>query len=130
LISGPHRNARFATLALAVAALSSSACRPFEDSCSCPRGGVVSGFIESSPIVDLSASATCTAEQNSPSTFVVLSDTGRPCTVTVQLMNGHTYEVSIAFAQLDPDGCCAGVYSVSGDPTWRLVGGGGDGGVD
>lgn len=88
------------------------------------------GFGEGSPIVDLSPGATCTAEQNSPSSFTALSDTGTTCTVTVQLMNGHVYEVSIAFAQRDPDGCCAGVYSVSGDPTWRLVGGDSDGGVD
>jgi hypothetical protein len=46
----------------------------------------------------------------------------------VQLTDGTTWGVVVVFAQLDPDGCCAGAYSVVGDPSFQQIDGGVDGG--
>ncbi len=130
-----HRSglARRAALALVVAALSAVAC-PFSESCVCPAPGgrlLFPRLLASSPIASVSAGSTCTTEYVGSWLIDVATSTGETCVFTVELMDSARFRVTVRFAQLDPDGCCAGVYTVNGDPGYeRLDGGGnGDGGL-
>ena len=122
---------RFIFLALAGATLTTSACTLWAESCSCPGARFVTlpPLLTDSHIASVSAGTTCATRDIGFDRIEATSNTGATCDIIVQLMNGVTYRVSVTFGQLDPDGCCAGVYTIVGDPTFQQIDGG-DGGVD
>ena len=116
------------SLALAVASLAGSACGTGKISCSCSSGGVVTlpASFTDSHIAGVTAGPTCTATAAGSDHIAVSSHTGGTCNLVVQLTDGTTWAVSVVFAQLDPDGCCAGAYSVVSTSAFLPL----DGGVD
>ena len=118
----PHDIGRFPLLVLALTWLCASACGPFSESCTCYPGGLVTlPSFGDAKIAHASSGGPCTARQLDADRIEVFSNTGGTCAITVQLTNGSTYSVSVEFVQLDPDGCCAGTYSVVRDPMWSLI---------
>ena len=119
---------RFVLVALAVASLAASACNTGKTFCSCSSGGVVTfpPLLTDSHIASVTAGPTCTAHVAGPDVIAVSSNTTGTCNLVVQLMDGTTWAVSAVFAQLDPDGCCAGSYSVVSTSAFQAI----DGGVD
>jgi hypothetical protein len=127
-----HGVSRFALVALAVASLSTAACGPFSSSCSCPGNAglvVFPSLLKSSPVASVSAGSTCTTTDIGFDRVQIATSTGQTCAFTVQLMDGATYRITVAFRDFDASGCCAGVHIIDGDPAYELVGGGADGGV-
>ena len=122
--------ARLATLALAVASLSSSGCSLVGGSCNCPQLGgatVVLPAAQSSPIANITTGTACSASDYGGGQIGVTARSNTPttCGVTVELMNGDTYAFSVEFRAFDPGGCCSGVQGFAlGQPTQI------DGGVD
>jgi hypothetical protein len=115
---------RFALLALAVASLSPAACGPFSESCWCPGAAdrlVLPYELQSNPVVSVSAGSTCTATDIGDGRLEVLSTTGQTCVFTVLFEDGVTYRITANFSQFDPDGCCAGIYTVDDYPAYERV---------
>ena len=132
MIHGSHGISRFALLALAVASLSTAACGPFSESCTCPgHAGLVvfPSLLKSSPVASVSAGSTCTTVDIGFNRVQIYTSSGQTCVFTMQLMDGVTYTVTVQFRLYKDYGCCAGLYVIDGYPDYQGVDGGGDGGV-
>ena len=126
----PHKIARFAFLALAVASLATAACGP-PWTCECPGPGVVafSGWLAPGRIASVSEGSTCTTKVLGPSTVEVTTHTGETCVFTAQFEGGEVIRASVMFTSYEGNQCCAGVYIIYRDPVFERVSDGSDGGA-